>query len=136
MANLKKFEHVAVALIFSSADTILIARRHSHLHQGGKWEFPGGKIECGETVLSALKRECLEEVGLEILQAEPFCEIPFIYTEKKVLLDTWVVKQFNGEAVGCEQQELRWVRLSELLDYDFPEPNKKIISLLYSSQKL
>ena len=130
MAKSLKFEHVAVALILSDPETILISKRHKHLHQGGKWEFPGGKVEQSEKVFSALKRECIEEVGLDIITAEPFCEIPFVYAEKKVLLDTWLVKQYNGEAVGLEQQELRWVKLSKLVNYDFPKPNMKIIAEL------
>ena len=55
--------HVAVALILLE-NRLLIAKRHTDVHQGGKWEFPGGKVEAGETVFQALQRECLEELGL------------------------------------------------------------------------
>ena len=131
MVKSLNFEQVAVALIFADdATAILIARRHQHLHQGGKWEFPGGKLENGEATFDALKRECLEEVNLNIISAEPFCKIPFNYDDKTVLLDTWRVTQYAGEARGLEQQELCWVKLSNLKSYHFPKPNQKIIDQL------
>lgn len=127
MLDAEKFEHVAVALIYANPSTILIAKRHRHLHQGGKWEFPGGKVEKSETVFSALKRECHEEVGVKVISANPFCEVRFSYDDKTVLLDTWIVTKYTGKPASLEQQELRWVDVGELDQYDFPKPNKIII---------
>lgn len=127
MVNAQRFEHVAVALIYANPSTILIAKRHKHLYQGGKWEFPGGKVEKAETVFSALKRECQEEVGIQVISAEPFCEVRFSYDDKTVLLDTWKVTKYTGEAVGLEQQELRWVDVGDFDEYKFPKPNQIII---------
>lgn len=138
MGNSKNVSHVAVAVIFSHCclDKVLIARRHEHLHQGGKWEFPGGKVEKNESAFSALKRECREELGIEIISAKPLCQIPFVYPEKEVLLDTWVVEQYQGEVFGREHQELSWVKLSELANYDFPEPNMKIIDKIKAASSV
>jgi len=63
--------HVAVAVIINDADEICISLRHTDAHQGGLWEFPGGKVESGETVEQALAREIREELGLEIIHTQP-----------------------------------------------------------------
>lgn len=136
--NLRKnHQHVAVAVILAKHDEnkILISKRHLHQHQGGKWEFPGGKVEPDEDVFSALNRECLEEVNIKIIQARPLCQINHEYPEKTVLLDTWLVTDFSGKIKGCENQIVKWASLSELNNYDFPVPNKKIVLELLSLTK-
>ena len=82
-----KTVHVAVAVIENSAGDFLIAQRANHQHMGGYWEFPGGKVESGESIFAALQREIREEVALEIKSATPMLKIPFSYPDKKVLLD-------------------------------------------------
>ena len=90
--------HVVVGVIVNSAKQILIAKRKANTHLAGLWEFPGGKLEAGEIPLDALKRELQEELGIQVIQAEPIKQIPYDYTEKKVLLDFWQVNQFVGQA--------------------------------------
>ena len=77
-----KTVHVAVAVVEKNTGEILIAKRPDHLHMGGFWEFPGGKVEAGETVLQALQREIREEVSLDVHAAQPFLQIPFQYPDK------------------------------------------------------
>lgn len=122
--------NVAVAVIINPLDEVLIAKRHQHLHQGGKWEFPGGKIEAGESAKEALIREIREEVELEVLEATPLMRLEYDYGDKFVVLDTWTITSFTGTAVGAEQQEIRWISRASLKDYEFPEANQPIVDSL------
>ena len=99
--------HVAVGVIFDNqkADQILIAKRPQHLHQGGLWEFPGGKVSEDETVDQALERELLEELGITVIQSQPLMQVQHNYSDKQVFLDIWTVTQFSGEARGLEGQQ-------------------------------
>lgn len=130
--------HVAVGVIFDNrqADQILIAKRPQHLHQGGLWEFPGGKVAAGETVDQALKRELFEELGITVTQSQPLMQVEHNYSDKQVFLDIWTVTQYSGEARGLEGQECRWVAMQRLLcaesKYQFPEANKAILEKLKS----
>ena len=122
--------HVAVGLIFNSTDKVLIAKRPDSAHQGGLWEFPGGKVEACETVKDALARELLEELGISIQSAKAVMQISHQYNDKHVLLDVWSVDDFKGEASGVEGQPVKWVLPSELSHYQFPKANEKIVSWL------
>ncbi|MCO1333675.1 8-oxo-dGTP diphosphatase MutT [Microbulbifer sp. OS29] len=124
---MSKVVHVAVGVVFRADGKILIARRPDHLHMGGRWEFPGGKVEVGETVQDALCRELLEEVAIEVQQLQPLLEVRHDYPDKTVLLDTWQVTQFSGEARGQEQQDIQWVSIAELDKFQFPDANQAII---------
>ena len=119
--------HVAVGVILDAQCRILITRRAAHSHQGGLWEFPGGKIETGESLVQALSRELLEELGIVITVAEPLLQIPHDYSDKSVLLDVCVVRGFSGQAQGLEGQPLRWVSAEELSSYPFPDANGPIV---------
>ena len=120
--------HVAAAVIRGNDGRILIARRADTQHQGGLWEFPGGKVEDGEDVLAALKRELAEELGIEVLQARPLIKVSHDYVDKDVLLDVWEVSAFSGEPHGAEGQPLAWVSTRELPGYEFPEANRPIVA--------
>lgn len=125
----RKIVHVAVGMVVRDGK-VLIAKRQDHQHQGGLWEFPGGKVEAGETTPQALVREFQEEVGL-ILDPEqmtPLMELPFDYGDKTVLLDTWVCHGTKGVARGCEGQLVQWVAFDELDGYTFPEANTELIA--------
>ncbi|MDF2178423.1 8-oxo-dGTP diphosphatase MutT [Aliiglaciecola sp. CAU 1673] len=124
-----KVVHVAVGII-QRADQIFITRRPDNLHQGGKWEFPGGKVEAGETVQEALTRELHEEVAIDVTNSRPFMLIEHDYGDKKVKLDIHLVMSFTGEPHGKEGQESRWVAIEDLSGYEFPEANKAIVAQL------
>ena len=124
---MKKRVHVAVGVISDGADRILIARRAEHLHQGGLWEFPGGKVEINETVEQALRRELFEELAIEVTAQQPLLTIAHDYSDKAVLLDVWWVSEFCGEPQAREGQPLRWVDVAVLHELEFPAANQPII---------
>lgn len=119
--------HVAVGVVVNHDQRILITRRAEGAHQGGLWEFPGGKVERGETVSHALARELEEELGIEVGPTEPLLEVQHDYGDKSVLLDVHLVRQFRGTAIGLEGQPLRWVHAHQLPDYAFPAANVPIV---------
>lgn len=127
--------HVAVGVIRRTVeqgrDEILISKRAAHLHQGGLWEFPGGKVEADESVQQALQRELSEELGIVIRldsdALQPLIQIAHDYPDKQVLLDVWQLRDFTGEAAGQEGQLVRWVESQSLSDYAFPQANRPII---------
>lgn len=131
-----KTVHVAVGVIVHQQQ-VLIAHRLANQHQGGLWEFPGGKVETGESVTDALARELAEEVNL-ILAAEdfrPLLQVPFSYADKTVLLDVHQVTVSAlqaKQATGLEGQEVRWVARQDLASYDFPAANVPIVQRVVS----
>ena len=120
--------HVAAAVIRDGAGKILIARRADTQHQGGLWEFPGGKVEADESVESALARELHEELGIVVAAARPLIKVRHDYPDKQVLLDVWEVSAFSGEPHGAEGQPLAWVPARELINYEFPAANQPIVA--------
>ncbi|RDH81319.1 MAG: hypothetical protein DIZ80_14575 [endosymbiont of Galathealinum brachiosum] len=122
--------HVAVAIIINQKNQVLISLRPAGVHQGGLWEFPGGKLEDGESALDALKREIDEELGISIDKASSFKKITYQYPDKKVLLDIWKVESYSGEPQGAEGQQLKWRLISDLNAKEFPTANREIIQTL------
>jgi len=131
----QKIVHVAVGVIRRN-DQILIAKRADDAHQGGLWEFPGGKVEEGETIQQALVRELQEELNITPLKFEPLIEIRHDYGDKQVFLDTWVVSDFSGKEEGREGQPLEWVDVHRLHEFQFPEANKKIVAAIKLPQEV
>lgn len=126
----KKHIRVVVGVVENSAGEILIARRQQGQHLAGLWEFPGGKIEEGEEPEQALARELKEEINLSPLASQHLFQIDHEYLEKRVSLFIFYVNQFEGEAQGLEGQIVRWVLRKDLLRYDFPEANKRVLDYL------
>jgi len=127
--------HVAVAIIANQQNEILISLRSNSVHQGGLWEFPGGKLEPSESTLDALKREIKEELNISILKASPYKKIKYQYSDKTVLLDIWWVESFSGNPEGAEAQQIKWQAISRLNENEFPAANKGIIMSLQLPQK-
>lgn len=118
---------VAAAVIVGPDGRILISRRPDHVHQGGLWEFPGGKVEPGEGIEAALGRELHEELGIEVRHARPLIRVHHDYGDRAVLLDVWRVEAFSGEPHGREGQPVTWVAPELLSDYAFPAANTPIL---------
>jgi len=127
--------HVAVAVIVNKNDEACISLRHKAAHQGGLWEFPGGKIETGETVEQALIREISEELDLAIELSRPLITVTHHYSDKAVCLHVRKVLAYEGQAVGVEGQPVKWVPVSQLSSYDFPEANLPIIKAIQLPEK-
>lgn len=121
---------VAAGVILDDQGLILVALRPQHAELGGYWEFPGGKVESGETIENALSRELAEELAIQVNTAQPFLTIEHVYAKRKVILHIFKVKDFSGEAVGNEGQTLRWVTLAELGSLQFPPANYAIVEAL------
>ncbi len=119
---------VAVGVIRNPVGQILISLRDKALHQGGLWEFPGGKIEVGETVLAALARELKEELAITVESARPLITIAHQYPDLAVKLRVFSVERFSGEVTSCEGQPFAWVKPDELANYDFPDANRAIVT--------
>jgi 8-oxo-dGTP diphosphatase len=136
---MKRIHVVAAVIISADQQQIFISRRADHLHQGGFWEFPGGKVEVGESPQAALARELFEELDIRIERVQPYMQVEHDYPDKQVFLDIWQVDSFTGTARGKEGQECRWVGLQELLIekpqriFDFPAANQPILERLYSA---
>lgn len=120
--------HVVAAVIRGNDGRILIAKRADEQHQGGLWEFPGGKVESDEAIEAALARELSEELGIVPTAAQPLIQIMHDYPDKQILLDVWNVSAFQGEPHGAEGQPLMWVTNRQLLEYQFPAANKPIVA--------
>lgn len=121
---------VACGVLIDGNGRLLIAQRPVGKIAAGKWEFPGGKIESGETALDALKRELHEELGVDITSARPLLRFRHDYSDRHVVLDTWLVDGWDGEPQSREQQAFAWRRLDQLDDLDLLPTVTPIVTAL------
>lgn len=125
---------VAAGIIWNAErTTLLLTLRKPEQHQGDRWEFPGGKVESGETVFDGLCRELEEELGLQVITAEPCLSIPYNYPDKSVVIHFWHILSFVGNPIACEGQQQQWANLSSLENLNFPEANKPVVEHLLAS---
>jgi 8-oxo-dGTP diphosphatase len=117
---------VAVGLIIRHGQA-LIAWRDAARHQGGRYEFSGGKVDAGETPAQALIRELDEELAIEVTQLRFLQRLRYDYADKTVCLHVYQVDDFVGEPMGKEGQPLRWVAVDQLSDFHFPDANAPIV---------
>ena len=127
---IKKVEVVAAAIFSPCGKKLFIAKRANNAHQGGLWEFPGGKKEQGETPQQALVRELGEEIGITVHTSTPLIRLEHDYGDKLIELDVYTVTEFSGDAHGAEGQETKWIDIIDIDDYAFPEANMAIITAL------
>ena len=97
---------------------LLMQQRTTGQACAGQWEFPGGKVEQGESPRHALQREIREELGVETVTARPLLALPFDYPHARVWLEVFVVDSFTGRAVGREGQPTRWLTPEEIRRLD------------------
>lgn len=129
-----KVLEIAVGIIVDPQRGIFITQRKASSHLAGFWEFPGGKIESGESAEQALSRELLEEIGIQVSSARWLKCIDYYYSDKHLNLHFFLVEKWQGEPYGKEGQQGQWVAIDKLHDYQFPEVNQQIIALLQRQQ--
>ena len=121
---------VAAGILADVQGKVLLMQRLPGKHLAGLWEFPGGKIEPGETVEQALTRELDEELGVEVLAAEPLIALPWRYPEKSVRLHAWRVTAWRGEPRAREGHPLRWTALRDMDVAHMPPADAPIVTAL------
>ncbi len=99
---------VAVGILLKPNGDVLLACRPDGKPYAGYWEFPGGKVEAGESVIDALKREFEEEIGVRIVSAEPWCGVEHVYAHAHVRLHFYISRHWQGEPQSLEGQALAW----------------------------
>lgn len=123
---------IAVGIIRNAQHEIFVARRQAGSHLAGVWEFPGGKIEAGESAQQGLARELFEEVGI-VPQADGIRLLQCVehaFSDRRVMLHFFLVSARQGEPCGREGQETRWLAQRALRVEDFPAPNRVIVEWL------
>ena len=123
-------KRIGVAVIWNDQHQVLIDRRPQKGLLGGLWEFPGGKIEPGETIEACIQREIQEEIGIEIEVGAHLITVDHAYTHFKVRLEVYHCYHRSGEPQAIECDEVRWVSLEELDQFPFPKANLEIINAL------
>ena len=121
---------VVAAALFDHAGRVLIAQRPAGKALAGRWEFPGGKVDAGESEQGALRRELREELGIEVLAARPFMRLAHAYEDRDVELSLWIVERFAGEPRSLDAQRLKWVSPAALAAEDILEADQPFITAL------
>lgn len=114
---------VAVGILMKSNGDVLLGQRPHGKPYAGYWEFPGGKVEPGEAIIDALKREFQEELGIDILSAEPWCGVQHVYPHAHVRLHFYIARDWLGEPQSLEGQAFAWqgsVEVAPLLPATIP----------------
>jgi 8-oxo-dGTP diphosphatase len=121
---------VVAAALYDEQGRVLIAERPPGKHMAGRWEFPGGKIEPGETEQQALARELREELGVEMVMAHPELTLSHDYPGRRVHISMWIVDRYAGVPRGLDGQGLKWVLPEQLADEDVLEADRPFIEAL------
>ena len=121
---------VAAAVILRPDGRVLLAQRPPGKAYAGYWEFPGGKLEPGETCAHALVRELREELGVDVVRAERVLELRHEYPERHIELSMWRVGEYRGMPEPRDGQALKWVRLEDLEYEDLLEADRPIVQAL------
>jgi A/G-specific adenine glycosylase len=127
----KRLPHYQVtAGVIWHQDALLIARRKEEGLLGGLWEFPGGKLEDGETLQECLERELAEELEIKVEVGERLTEIKHAYTHFRITLHAFNCSYISGppQALGCA--EWRWIQPAQLDEFAFPRADRKVIEIL------
>jgi A/G-specific adenine glycosylase len=123
-------KQIGVAVIWNDRQQILIDRRPDEGLLGGLWEFPGGKLEAGESYPDCVRREIREELAIDVEVGDHLMTVTHAYSHFKVSLHVYHCRHVAGDPQPLESQEIRWVTLDELDQFPFPKANSKIIAAL------
>jgi len=121
---------VVAAALVDRQGRVLIAQRPPGKWQAGRWEFPGGKVEPGETAEAAVVRELHEELGVHVDAAQYLTQVVHAYADRSVAISLWLVLRFEGEPRSLEGQALLWVPAAELPQHDLLEADLPLLPLL------
>lgn len=132
MSDGKKIVLVAACALIDADGRILLAQRPEGKNLAGLWEFPGGKVESGETPEAALIRELEEELGII---TKPACLAPltfasYAYEKFHLLMPLYICRRYEGIARSMEGQALKWVRPQDLRNYPMPPADEPLIPFL------
>jgi 8-oxo-dGTP diphosphatase len=128
-------KHIGIAVIWNQSGQISIAKRKIGGSMGGLWEFPGGKIEPGETVAECIIREIREELGIEIAVGAHLISIEHTYPTFELIAIAHHCQHISGIPQPIESDEIRWVNVSDLNNYQFPVANAAIIQALQLAKR-
>jgi len=130
--------HVVAAAVIDATGQILIAQRPVGKHLAGGWEFPGGKLEPGETRVAGLARELREELGIDVMLARvrPLMRLRHRYPYGEVILDMFVVRHYSGMPSGRDGQAIRWCSFNELPHADLLPADRPIVAALRLPERL
>jgi 8-oxo-dGTP diphosphatase len=121
---------VVAAVLVDRRGQVLIAQRPPGKWQAGRWEFPGGKVEPGESEEAAVRRELAEELGVRVDVLQRLGDFTHDYGERQVHIGLWLVLRHEGEPQGLDGQALRWVRVDQLADCDLLEADLPMVPVL------
>jgi 8-oxo-dGTP diphosphatase len=123
---------VAAVVLVDADGRVLLAQRPEGKSMAGLWEFPGGKVDQGETPEAALIRELREELGIDVAASclAPFTFASHAYPEFHLLMPLYVCRKWSGIPLAREGQRLTWVRPARLADYPMPPADKPLIAML------
>ena len=119
-----------VAALICREDKYLICKRAAHKSNGGLWEFPGGKIEAGETPQAALQRECAEELAVQLTVGEMLLQVTHSYPHATIHLQLFACMVESGEPQPLEPQQICWVSRAELAQYQFSPADQYFVEKL------
>lgn len=120
---------IAIAIILHpESDAVLVTKRRSGTHVGGYWEFPGGKIEIGESDEDCVKREVIEETGLQVIILGRLPELSYEYVDRTVDLIPFLCSSFIADFQCLESEAGAWAPLNALDNYDFPAANGELVA--------
>jgi len=128
--------HVVAGVLRDTRGRILLARRTEGRDLAGAWEFPGGKVESGESPEQALKRELHEELGIDVGNAVPLISVPQRYSNKSIVLDVYTIHSYTGKPKGREKQALAWSPLEKLASYPMPPADRPVVAALTQPEAL
>jgi 8-oxo-dGTP diphosphatase len=123
---------VAAVALVDTDGRVLLAERPAGKHLAGMWEFPGGKVQTGESPEAALIRELDEELGIDVEASclAPFTFASYAYPEFHLLMPLYVCRKWAGIVTAREGQRLAWVRPARLGEYPMPPADKPLVAML------
>ncbi len=132
MSEGKKLLLVAAAALVDSDGRVLICKRPTGKQLAGMWEFPGGKVEAGETPEQCLIRELDEELGIKVVES---CLAPFVfashgYDSFHLLMPLYLLRRWDGFVTAREHEALAWVKPEKLADYPMPPADEPLVAFL------